>query len=344
MIRQVLLVKNFIFGEEMVPVLIIFVYGAWGRLRDSATHEAYAPGNEPTLFLGRGYTGHEHLTQFGLINMNFVIKREQQYKLVCIMPSERKMRPANARLYDPALGRFLSPDPYVQVPDFTQSYNRYLYCLNNPLIYTDPDGEFIFTALLPGGSGQTNLNGNNPPTAEQVVNQSISEARANYGQRWHNVQANGGMSAMDWEQGGLDVVGLVPGFGEVADGINALIYVARGDYVNVGLSTAAMIPFAGWAATGVKATRKILQLTSKARTSERALDLGIRVLGEGYQEIPPSVFRSTDGLRQFRMTNADLIPTHSLNGAFTPHVHFEFYSPNNLNVPYVNYHVPLINP
>lgn len=81
-----------------------------------------------------------------------------------------------------------------------------------------------------------------------------------------------------------------------------------------------------------------------ARTAERALEMGTRVLGEGYQEIAPSVFRSADGLKQFRMTNADLIPTHPLNGAFTPHVHFEFYSPSNFNVPYVNYHVPLINP
>ena len=48
----------------------------------------------------------------------------------------------NARLYDPALGRFLSPDPYVQTPDFSQSYNRYSYCLNNPLRYVDKNGEY----------------------------------------------------------------------------------------------------------------------------------------------------------------------------------------------------------
>ena len=48
----------------------------------------------------------------------------------------------NARLYDPALGRFLSPDPYVQAPDFSQSFNRYSYCLNNPLRYGDPTGEY----------------------------------------------------------------------------------------------------------------------------------------------------------------------------------------------------------
>lgn len=97
-------------------------YDAWGRLRNPDTQVAYAPGAEPALFLGRGYTGHEHLQQFGLINMN-------------------------ARLYDPALGRFLSPDPYIQSPDFTQNFNRYSYVLNNPLKYTDENGEFISTII-----------------------------------------------------------------------------------------------------------------------------------------------------------------------------------------------------
>ena len=49
----------------------------------------------------------------------------------------------NGRLYDPILGRFLSPDSYVQMPDFSQSFNRYSYCLNNPLKYTDPSGELF---------------------------------------------------------------------------------------------------------------------------------------------------------------------------------------------------------
>jgi RHS repeat-associated protein len=50
----------------------------------------------------------------------------------------------NGRMYDPVLGRFLSPDPFVQMPDFSQSFNRYGYCLNNPLKYTDPSGELFF--------------------------------------------------------------------------------------------------------------------------------------------------------------------------------------------------------
>jgi hypothetical protein len=59
----------------------------------------------------------------------------------------------NGRLYDPLVGRFLSPDNYVQSPDFTQSFNRYAYCINNPLKYTDPSGDIIFTilaAVIPG--------------------------------------------------------------------------------------------------------------------------------------------------------------------------------------------------
>lgn len=46
----------------------------------------------------------------------------------------------DGRMYDPYIGRFLSPDPYVQAPDFTQSLNRYAYCINNPLSLTDPSG------------------------------------------------------------------------------------------------------------------------------------------------------------------------------------------------------------
>lgn len=95
-----------------------YSYDAWGRLRHPITHQVFDPGSEPRLVLGRGYCGHEYLPHYGLINMN-------------------------ARLYNPVIGRFLSPDPYVQAPEFTQSFNRYTYCLNNPLKYTDPSGEFF---------------------------------------------------------------------------------------------------------------------------------------------------------------------------------------------------------
>jgi RHS repeat-associated protein len=44
------------------------------------------------------------------------------------------------RLYDPALGRFLSPDPIVGRPLSSESWNAYSYVRNSPLDLVDPDG------------------------------------------------------------------------------------------------------------------------------------------------------------------------------------------------------------
>ena len=45
-----------------------------------------------------------------------------------------------ARYYDPTIGRFISADTIVPNPMNPQSFNRYSYCLNNPLKYIDPSG------------------------------------------------------------------------------------------------------------------------------------------------------------------------------------------------------------
>ena len=61
------------------------------------------------------FTSHEHLDSARLIHMN-------------------------GRVFDPEIARFLSADPLIQAPNNLQSYNRYSYTLNNPLIFTDPSG------------------------------------------------------------------------------------------------------------------------------------------------------------------------------------------------------------
>ncbi len=96
-------------------------FDAWGNKRNT---DNWNYSNIPSVeeWLYRGFTGHEHLPEFGLINMN-------------------------GRMYDPNLGRMLSPDNYVQAPDYSQSYNRYSYCWNNPLKFTDPDGNYAILAL-----------------------------------------------------------------------------------------------------------------------------------------------------------------------------------------------------
>ncbi len=99
-------------------------YNAWGNRELLVSYT----GNNAFLF-DRGYTGHEHIDQFNLINMN-------------------------GRLYDPVLGRMLSPDPIVQNPANSQNFNRYSYCLNNPMMFTDPSG---YGYNGSGGSGFISL-------------------------------------------------------------------------------------------------------------------------------------------------------------------------------------------
>lgn len=90
-----------------------------------------------SIHFHRGYGGHEMLNYFGIINM-----RSAQRD--AFITKWRK----NGRLYDPVLGRFLSPDNYVQEPFNTQNLNRYSYCLNNPVKYTDPSGNFHLPSFL----------------------------------------------------------------------------------------------------------------------------------------------------------------------------------------------------
>ncbi|MBU2429173.1 MAG: hypothetical protein KKH99_00635, partial [Proteobacteria bacterium] len=50
----------------------------------------------------------------------------------------------NARLYDPVIGMFISADTIVPDPLNPQTFNRYSYCYNNPLMYVDPSGHWGF--------------------------------------------------------------------------------------------------------------------------------------------------------------------------------------------------------
>jgi hypothetical protein len=72
----------------------------------------------------------------------------------------------------------------------------------------------------------------------------------------------------------LDIGGLVPVVGEVADGVNAGIYLVEGDKLNAGLSAAAMIPIAGWGATGAKVGVKAEHAVEAGRAADHAVEAG----------------------------------------------------------------------
>lgn len=106
-------------------------FDAWGNF----THLQIGNGpiltdknsiDNAALLVDRGYTGHEHFAEVGIIHMN-------------------------GRLYDPLLRRFLNADENIQDPYNTQNYNKYGYVLNNPLMFSDPSGEvfqFAFLAVM----------------------------------------------------------------------------------------------------------------------------------------------------------------------------------------------------
>ena len=94
-------------------------FGTFGTRRGSNWSAATAPD-----WLGvanttrQGFTGHEMLDNVGLVHMN-------------------------GRVYDPALGRFLSADPLLGDLGDSQSLNPYAYVGNRPLNATDPTGYVV---------------------------------------------------------------------------------------------------------------------------------------------------------------------------------------------------------
>jgi RHS repeat-associated protein len=97
-------------------------YDAFGHVRNPDWTGGFLDGIQSAQ-IGQGYTGHDDDREFGLVNMK-------------------------GRMYDAELGRFLTPDPYVDGANASQAWNRYTYVSNNPLRFTDPSGFKACTACL----------------------------------------------------------------------------------------------------------------------------------------------------------------------------------------------------
>lgn len=111
-------IKNI--GEESNGTMQNYSFNACGMLRDESD---WSEEFEDDLFADLWFTGYEHLQDFDLINMY-------------------------GRINDPANGRFLSPDPYVQATGYPNSYNRYSYVLNNPLRFVEGRWHYAFLQII----------------------------------------------------------------------------------------------------------------------------------------------------------------------------------------------------
>ncbi|MGV9235443.1 RHS repeat-associated core domain-containing protein [Streptomyces nigra] len=91
--------------------------------------------------------------------------------------------------------------------------------------------------------------------------------------------------------GALDVVGLVPGFGEPADLLNGVWYTAEGNYIDAGLSYASAIPIAGYGATAAKGARyvdKAVDAVDAATDTVKAADKTKDAVKNAENVTPPS--------------------------------------------------------
>ncbi|MDR3607812.1 MAG: RHS repeat-associated core domain-containing protein [Oligoflexia bacterium] len=103
----------------------------------------------------QGFTGQEHLDDggLGLIDMN-------------------------GRMYDPLIGRFMSPDPYIQNASNLQNLNRYSYVMNNPVSLIDPSGYWFMNDVVSWVSGAASTVGSAIGSAGKWVGNNIGTIAA----------------------------------------------------------------------------------------------------------------------------------------------------------------------
>ncbi|OAV66206.1 Cell wall-associated polypeptide CWBP200 [Bacteroidales bacterium Barb6XT] len=210
-------------------------YDPWGRMTREAADSALC-------ITSRGYTSHEHIEEIGLINMN-------------------------ARLYDPLIGRFFSPDPKMMDGE-TQALNRYSYAMNNPFAYTDPSGEFATLAAV-------------------IVGAVVGAVAAGAATAATLAKSGASASEMAWKIPVATIIGGVAG--ALGGGIGGAMYAAGG------VALAALSGVASTAATSLVGS------TASFLTGSNTLSIGLlyynfntRKLENPFGSVQQSIFSALD--------------------------------------------------
>ena len=168
-------------------------FDAWGNIKD------YDDWNislmSESLLFDKGFTGHEHLSDFHLVNMN-------------------------GRFYDPMMSMMLSPDNNIQVPQLSQNFNRYSYCLNNPLKYNDPTGECIESLVFGVIGGAANV----------LLNADAIDSFGEFGLLFGVGFVKGFLTEYTVGQSWLLQVGVQTAMGGLMSGMNQMVMVGDGSF------------------------------------------------------------------------------------------------------------------
>ncbi len=270
-----------------------------------------------------------------------------------------------ARYYDPATAQFLSVDPLVDTTG-----NPYGYTNGNPLQGVDPlglvDGWQIGGDAAAGFADRITFGATRWVREQLGVNDAVNTCSGAYmagGYVGTAVQVG-----LSFASGGLSLA--YDAIGAVVSAGDAYGAFERGDFGGALIAAAGALPgvpggFRGASDAASAAARGERAANTAARSSsvvddvlaetagatqrnltssytlsaDEALTAGQRWVGEGYVELgkPGSgVFRSADGLQQFRMDGNSLMGNHAPG---VPHVHLETYAPG-ARVPSVNNHIP----
>ncbi|GEM_PF-491255 len=135
-----------------------------------------------------------------------------------------------ARFYDPVIGRFTTID---NLAEEMRSHSPYNYGLNNPLRFTDPDGNAPTDIILLGANNSS-----------VTIETELIDIKVNASSLGLDFGGNYNLAGDDIVQAGLDIVGIVDPTG-IADGLNASLSASKGDWLSAGISALGVIPYAG---------------------------------------------------------------------------------------------------
>jgi RHS repeat-associated protein len=134
---------------------VVAMTGAAGAVLERTFFDAFGSSDAAPTVAPRGYTGHVSLPRSKLVHMR-------------------------GRIYDPRLGRFLSPDPVAVVGGGTAALDRYGYVAGNPLRFVDPSG---FLMEAPPSSGSSGSGG-----VMSSIHLGVSAAGSFLSDLWGNVR------------------------------------------------------------------------------------------------------------------------------------------------------------